>query len=147
MEDMKESLYDLRAEIAIERRTRKEEKEKTDKRILALEDRFAGFGTTNTGNGVPGGWGITAVIGDKEAKCKDMEQLAVETWVKKAMESVVGVKRIYFDDVKNVVALVDFESPLKCKNFVKKQNSIPGFKGLWANKQKDEVERWAERRF
>ena len=70
--------------------------------MLALEDRFAGFGTNNAGNGLPGGWGITAVIGDKETKFMDMEQSMVETQVKKAMESVAGVKRIYFDDDKHV---------------------------------------------
>ena len=44
---MKESLHDTFAEIAIEKRTWKEEKEETDKRMLALKDRFAGFWTNN----------------------------------------------------------------------------------------------------
>ena len=52
MEDMKESLDDTRAEIAIERRIRKEEKEEMDKRMLAMEDTFPGFGTNNDDGGI-----------------------------------------------------------------------------------------------
>ena len=58
VEDMKETLDDICGKTVIERRAWMPEKEEMDKRMLALEDRFAGFGTNNADNGVSRGWGL-----------------------------------------------------------------------------------------